>query len=165
MATIEDAVAAELTDPSNAEVAERAGELLMLFTRWETCREFAVKERKRTKEKLEARLAAFKEAMEVGHQSEADQILKLSVCEQRWQDLEEARAERKDVCKAAVDAVKSSEQKIRDLLAEMKSPQLGLFTGSSSTIDNPPREDDDDDDDSDTGDGDDDDHDDNNAHP
>lgn len=138
--------AAEAATAGDEEARERASELITKFTDWETTRELAAKERKRCNENVQAKLAALKEAMEVGHSTQADQLLKLSVIEGRWQDLEDARTERKELMSSFKDNIKLCETRIRELIAAIKSPQLGLFT-STSTIDNPPTPEDDDDDD------------------
>lgn len=133
------AAAQNATDPAYAL------SLIKAFEGWVTVDEFAAKERKRTKELVDGRLAAFKESMEVGHNTTNDQVLKLSLCETRWQELEEAREERKLINGSCKDQIKVAKQKIVDLL----NPQLGLFNGppntdpatyeSGSTIDNPPQ--------------------------
>ncbi len=92
---------------------------------------------------MSAKLAALKEGMEVGHSTDEQQLLKLTVVEERWQDLEEARTERKEIGSAMKDQMKLCETRIRDLINEMKSPQLGLFNASTSTVDRPPTPEDD----------------------
>lgn len=124
--------AAQATDPA------LAAELLRAFDGWMAIREFAQKETKRTKETVEARLQSFKEAMEVGHSNQSEQLTKLTVCEMRWQEFEESRAERKDILGVVKDQTKLSLQKIKDLRAEIADRQLDMFKQSSSTIDNPP---------------------------
>lgn len=141
-----DEVLTEAADSADDEKQEAARRLIGAFMSWEKIREYATQERSRTKENVAARLAQFKEAMEVGHSSESDQLLKLTVCEQRWQELDDARAERRDVNHAMRDQTKAAEQKIKDLITEMKgSPQLTLFD-TTPTIDNPPTPEDDDED-------------------
>lgn len=148
--TVEDTIA-EAAASEDHERQEAARRLMTAFVSWEQIREFATKERARVNENVAARLAQFKEAMEVGHASESDQLLKLTVCEQRWQELTEARDEKKDVNGAMKDQIKSAEAKIRDLIAEAKgSNQLTLFT-RTPTIDNPPTPEDDEDADEDIG--------------
>ena len=111
---------------------EQVSRLVRAFDLWEQAREYRKKEAKRCNELLAARIAQFSEAMHVGHSSTSDQVLKLSVVETRWQDLEDAREERKQVGSACRDAVKSAEQKIRDLLGEMKQKnQLDLFQSAA----------------------------------
>lgn len=139
------AAAAEAVASGDEEGAEKARDIITAFTGWDTTREFTLKERKRTGDNVKMKLAALKEAMEVGHKTTNEQILKLTVVEGRWQDLEDAREERRLVMKACSDNMKLAEQKIRDLIASKN--QLGLFESSSSTIDNPPKPEDDDDDD------------------
>lgn len=139
----------------NTQDPEYARAIIKAVENWETVREFGVKERKRTKELVDARLASLKEAMELGHNTESDQLLKLSAVESRWQELEEARDERREISSACRDQLKNAHQQIRDLL----SPQLGLFSGppntdpstyeSTSTIDNPPEPEEDEDTDGD----------------
>lgn len=107
--------------------SEDAARLIRTFATWQQLREDKQKESKRLSEKLAARIAQFNEAMNVGHSTTSDQILKLSVVEQRWQELEETRAEKKDVMGAYKDSVKATEQKIKDLIAEAKSAQMKLF--------------------------------------
>lgn len=138
--------AAEAVTTGDEEARERATDLIAKFTEWETTRDLAAKERKRCNENVQAKLAGLKEAMEVGHSTQADQLLKLSVIEGRWQDLEDARNERKELMSSFKDNIKLCETRIRELIAAIKSPQLGLFT-SKSTIDNPPTPEDDDEDD------------------
>ena len=118
-----------------------AGELIKAFEQWETIRSFGVDERKRTAELVVARLAAFKEAMEVGHQNANDQILKLNVVEQRWQDLEDARSERKEIGSAVRDQMKNAHQKLKDLINERNNPQISMFGRDDRTpdIDHPPQ--------------------------
>ena len=118
---------ASITDP------ESAARVLKAFQTWVDGKTYASAERKRMSEKLAARIAQFEEAMQVGHSTTNDQILKLSIVETRWQDLEEARSEKKEVGKALTDAVKSAEQKIKDLLAEAKSGQMTLFADAPPT--------------------------------
>lgn len=134
--------AAEAVTTGDEEARERADALITKFGEWETTRELAAKERKRCNENVQAKLAALKEAMEVGHSTQQDQLLKLSVIEGRWQDLEDARTERKELMSSFKDNIKLCETRIRELIAEIKSPQLGLFA-SKSTIDNPPTPEDD----------------------
>lgn len=109
------------------EDAETAARLVRAFDQWQQAREYAKTERKRTSENLAARIALFSEAMNVGHSTTGDQVLKLSVVESRWQDLEDARHERKDVNAACKDAIKAAEAKIKDLLTQVKSNQMDLF--------------------------------------
>lgn len=137
--------AAEAVATGDEDAKEAARSLIDDFTKWETTREYAAKERKRCNENVQAKLAALKEAMEVGHNSEEQQLLKLTVIEERWQDLEEARTERKELMSSCKDQVKLCETRIRERIAALKSPQLGLF--STSTIDKPPTPEDEDDED------------------
>jgi hypothetical protein len=143
MATLESRVDAAVEVLLDTDQVEAARRLLKAFGDWDKIRTYAKTERKRTKEEVDGRLQQFTEAMEVGHSNANDQILKLTVVEQRWQDLTEARDGRKLVLKALSDQLKGIEQKIRDLTAEAKDKQLSLFNGSSSTIDNPPEAEDD----------------------
>lgn len=143
--------AAEAVATGDQDAIESARALMDDFTKWSTTREYAAKERKRCNENVQAKLAALKEGMEVGHNNESQQIVKLVVVEERWQDLEEARAERKELMSSCRDQVKLCETRIRDRIEALKSPQLGLFTASTSTIDKPPTpEEDPEDDDDDT---------------
>lgn len=109
---------------------EMATHLVRAFEIWEQLREYKAKESKRVNEKVSARQAQFAEAMHVGHASANDQILKLTVVEQRWQELDDARTERKEVMSALKDQIKSAEQRIRDGIAEARSGQ-GTFDFSS----------------------------------
>jgi len=136
---------AEAVATGDQDAIESARALMDDFTKWSTTREYAAKERKRCNENVQAKLAALKEAMEVGHNSESQQLVKLTVVEERWQDLEESRVERKELMSSCRDQVKLCETRIRDRIAALTSPQLGLFTASTSTIDNPPDPEDDDD--------------------
>ena len=133
----DEALATAAEAAANEDTKETARNLIEAFQRWETTREFAGKERKRCSENVSAKLAALKEAMEVGHSTDEQQLLKLSVVETRWQDLEDARTEKKEVGSSMKDQIKLCETRIRELIAELKSPQLGLFA-SRSTVDNPP---------------------------
>lgn len=147
-AAIQQAVEEALVDATGTgqeEKLESARRLIKAFTDWEKIRQHASDERKRTKEGVAALLAQFKEAMEVGHSSEADQLLKLSVCEQRWQDLDDARAERRDVNNAMRDQIKAAEQKIKDLITEVKGTQQLTMFDRTPTIDDPPTPEDDED--------------------
>lgn len=107
--------------------AAGAARIIKAFTDLETIEEYGVKERKRVNELVASRKAMFAEAMAVGHSTVTDQLLKLGVVEQRWQELEEAHDEKKDVMGTVKDQVKSTRQKIKDLLAEAKSNQLSMF--------------------------------------
>jgi len=120
---------------STAPDQETAAHIMRAFIAWQTIKDYAKDERKRLNEKLAGRTAQFKEAMEVGHASTSDQILKLSVVEQRWQELEEARDEKKEVNGALREQIKAAEQKIRDLIEESKSNQMNLFSESSGADD------------------------------
>lgn len=131
-----DAVTEEGIDP------ETVARLVRTFDGWEKAREYKKTEGKRCSENLAARIALFAEAMNVGHSSTGDQVLKLSVVESRWQDLEDAREERKQVAGACREAVKACEQKIRDLLGEMKSNQLSLFAAQDARDDHADRDED-----------------------
>lgn len=115
--------------------AAHAKRMVTAFEQWQTIREYATKERKRLSEQLAARIAQFTEAMNVGHSTANDQILKLSVVETRWQDLEDARTEKKEVGSALRDQIKASEQKIKDLIAEAKSNQMSLFAAAAAEKD------------------------------
>jgi translation initiation factor 2B subunit (eIF-2B alpha/beta/delta family) len=117
------------TDP------ELVARLVRAFDMWEASREYRKKEAKRLTEQLSARISLFEEAMHVGHSTVSDQVLKLSVVESRWQDLEDARTERKEVSAATKDAIKAAEQKMRDILVAAKSNQLSLFQSSSEADD------------------------------
>jgi hypothetical protein len=139
------ATAAEAVATGNEDAKESARNLIDAFQRWETTREFAKVERKRCSDNVSAKLAALKEAMEVGHSTDDQQLLKLGVVEVRWQDLEDARTERKEIGSSMKDQMKLCETRIRELIVELKSPQLGLFT-STSTVDNPPNPEEDEDD-------------------
>lgn len=141
--------AAEAVATGDEETKELARDLIDDFQKWETTREYAAKERKRCNENVQAKLAALKEGMEVGHNTEEQQLLKLTVIEERWQDLEEARDERKTMMSSMKDQVKLCETRIRERITALKSPQLGLFA-SSSTVDNPPTPEDDPDEEADT---------------
>jgi enoyl-CoA hydratase/carnithine racemase len=121
---------------------EHAGRLMRAFTAWQAIVDYKKTETKRLSEKLAARIAQFNEAMAVGHSTTGDQILKLGVVEQRWQDLEETRAEKKDVTAALREQVKTSVQKIKDLIEEAKSTQLSLFQSSADDADDAGVEDD-----------------------
>lgn len=121
-----DAIADAIAEVGQEDV-ELANRMLKAFDLWTQARDFAKKESKRLNEQLAARIAQFNEAMNVGHSTTNDQVLKLSVVETRWQDLEDARTEKKDVAGACKDAIKAAEQKIRDLLEQAKSNQLSLF--------------------------------------
>lgn len=138
----------EVLDAAAAETNfENVRRMMVAFSQWEVIREHGAKERKRCTELVASRLAQFKEAMEVGHATQGDQLLKLSVVEQRWQDLEDARTEKKEVTSAMKDQLKGAEQKIRDLISEAKGTQMSLFGGPRTpTIDMPPIGEDDDDD-------------------
>lgn len=114
---------------------ETVAHLVRAFESWEKAREYRKNESKRCNEQMAARIALFAEAMNVGHSSPTDQVLKLSVVESRWQDLEDAREERKQVNGATRDAIKACEQKIRDLLITAKSNQLNLFQSSAEAVD------------------------------
>lgn len=105
---------------------EQAARLMRAFVAWQTIVEYKKTETKRISEKLAARIAQFNEAMAVGHSNTNDQVLKLSVVEQRWQDLEETREEKKEVGAALREQVKSSVQKIKDLIEEAKNKQTSL---------------------------------------
>lgn len=122
---IEEAVA-EVTDPQLADRALRA------FANWTQGKEYAAKERKRLSELVSNRKAQFDEAMNVGHNSVNDQVLKLSVVETRWQELQEAIAEKKTINGALKDAIKVAEQKIKDVIAEAKTAQMNLFGGDAA---------------------------------
>ena len=111
---------------------EHANRLMRAFTAWQTIVEYKKTEGKRLTEKLAARIAQFNEAMAVGHSTTSDQVLKLSVVEVRWQELEDARDEKKEVLKALTDQVKTSVQKIKDLIEEAKSNQMSLFEADQS---------------------------------
>jgi hypothetical protein len=143
--------AAEAVATGDEDAKESARALMDDFTKWSTTREYALKERKRCNENVQAKLAALKEAMETGHNNESQQLLKLTVVEERWQDLEEARVERKELMASCRDQVKLCETRIRERIEALKSPQLGLFTTSTSTIDNPPTTEDDDPEDAEDG--------------
>lgn len=114
---------------------EIAARLIRAFQQWDGAREHRKKESKRCNDNLASRIALFSEAMNVGHSNQNDQILKLSVVEARWQDLEDAREEKKQVAAACRDAIKACEQKIKDLMAEAKSGQLNLFNASAGAAD------------------------------
>lgn len=114
--------------------SEIAARLVRAFAHWETARETRKTENKRCSENLAGKISLFSEAMNVGHSNSNDQILKLSVVEARWQDLEDARAEKKEVNAACRDAIKACEQKIKDLMAEAKSGQLNLFAGAEQRV-------------------------------
>ena len=118
-------------DPSLQATFDMSARLIRAFASWTTAKETAVKERKRCNELLTGRIAQFNEAMNVGHSTESDQLLKLSVVETRWQDLEDAREGKKQVGAACRDAVKTCEQKIRDLLDEVRTGQLSLFQSAA----------------------------------
>jgi hypothetical protein len=113
------------------EATEQAVALIAAFQRWETTRKYAVDERKRCGDRVAEKLAAFKEAIEVGHSTEDQQLLKLTVVESRWQDLEEARAERKNVMASCRESMKLAEGRLRELIAERNSTQLSLFNGKA----------------------------------
>jgi DNA-binding protein H-NS len=125
----------ETIDEIAAQDPETAQRLVKSFEQWETAREFRKKESKRTSEQLAARIAQFAEAMNVGHSTTSDQVLKLSVVESRWQDLEDAREERKQVAAACRDAIRAAEQKIKDIIQTVKSTQLSLFQSSAGSAD------------------------------
>lgn len=126
-------------DSAAPDQAMLATELLRAFDGWMTVREYGATESKRTRELVDARFQAFKEAMEVGHATQSDQILKLGVVEQRWQDLEDAKLGRGQVLSACREQIKLSHQKIKDLVSELKQPSLfGPGFGAEVTIDNPP---------------------------
>lgn len=135
---------AQATESGDAQAHELVNSLLADFQSWETVREYALKERKRCNENVKAKLAALKEAMEVGHKDMSEQVLKLTVVEERWQDLEEARSEKHDVVSALREQFKLAETRLRERIKEITSPQLGLFT-STPTIDNPPKPEEDED--------------------
>lgn len=139
------AEAVSAVDTGDAEARERADRLIAKFGEWEMTRELAAKERKRCNENVQAKLAALKEGMEVGHSTQADQLLKLTVVEGRWQDLEDARTERKELMSSFKDQIKLCETRLREMIAEIKSPQLGLFNANVPSIDNPPTPEEDDD--------------------
>ena len=121
----------EMTPPDREEAQAFAADMLPRITRayatWDGLKEYQTKERKRLREQLGARKASFAEAMEVGHQTTGDQVLKLTVVESRWQELEEAQAELKDVMSALAEQLKAATLKIKDLVNEAKSKQLPLF--------------------------------------
>lgn len=127
----EEAMRARVNEAA-AQSGEIAGRLFRAFNLWETGREHKRNESKRCGELLAARIAQFNEAMQVGHSTVNDQVTKLLVVEQRWQDLEDARAEKKLVASACKDAIKSAEQKIKELMVEAKSTQLGLKFSSEA---------------------------------
>ena len=114
--------------------SEIAARLIRTFQQWETARNHRKDESKRCNDNLAARISLFAEAMNVGHSNTNDQVLKLSVVESRWQDLEDAREEKKQVAAACRDAIKACETKIKDLIGEAKSGQLQLF-GSAEAAD------------------------------
>lgn len=116
----------EVMPITDAEKLEQADDLARLFKAWEDARALAVAERKRCGDNVKAKLASLKEGMEVGHQNDAQRLLKLTVVEDRWQELEEARTERKEIFGQMKDAVTLCEQKIRDAIAKYNSNQLGL---------------------------------------
>jgi chromosome segregation ATPase len=120
-------IPATVEDAAQELAAELLPRIIIAYAAWDAIREYAKQEKARLKEKLAGRIAQLKEAMDVGHATINDQVLKLTVVEQRWQDLEETRAEAKDVSAALTEQIKAAQQKIRDLMAEAKSGQLPLF--------------------------------------
>lgn len=117
-----------VTQDPTAEIAAR---MIRAFQQWETARAHRKDEAKRCNDNLAGKISLFAEAMNVGHSNTNDQILKLSVIEARWQDLEDAREEKKQVASACRDAIKACETKIKDLMAEAKSGQLNLFNSAA----------------------------------
>jgi hypothetical protein len=111
---------------------EHAGRLVRAFAEWQSVGDYKSKQSKALGEKVAARKAAFAEAMATGHQTQGDQLLKLLLCEQRWQELEEAIAERKDVQASLRDQLKVTRQKIADLIQEARDRQLSLFQSGAA---------------------------------
>jgi hypothetical protein len=126
---LEDDEAVPALDDAQIYAADMLPRITKAYQAWDSLKEYQKEERGRLKEILGARTAALKEAMEVGHKTVSDQVLKLTVAENRWQELEEARAELKDVMGALKDQIKAAAQKIKDLINEAKaSSQMSLFT-------------------------------------
>ena len=123
----DEALAAEVEQAQAGADPETVARMVRAFDIWEAAKEFKKKEGKRLSDQLAARISLFAEAMNVGHSTVNDQVLKLSVVETRWQDLEDAREEKKQIATACRDAVKAAEQRIRDALADAKSGQMSLF--------------------------------------
>lgn len=124
--TDEEHLASALDGVTDPVLVER---IIKAFETWQSGKEYATKERKRLADQLSGRAAQFAEAMAVGHTTANDQALKLQVVEQRWQELEDAKNEKKTVTGALRDALKVAEQKIKDLIADQKSGQMSLFSG------------------------------------
>lgn len=131
----DDSLQSEVEQAQEGADPETVSRLVRSFELWEKAKEFKKTEAKRCNDQLGARIALFEEAMNVGHSSVNDQVLKLSVVETRWQDLEDAREEKKQVASACRDAVKAAEQRIRDALADAKSGQMSLFQSSAGAAD------------------------------
>lgn len=118
--------ASEAAASDDADRQQQGLELMTLFERWEAAREDAQKERKRCKEQVDAKVAGFKEAVETGTSNDNQRLLKLGIVETRWQELEDARVERKEVGGAMKDQVMLAETKIREKITAIKSGQGNL---------------------------------------
>lgn len=137
------AVAAEEAASGDADREQAALELLTLFERWEQTRELAATERKRCKENVDAKVASFKQAVETGTSKDSERLLKLNEVETQWQELEDARTERKEVNGAMKDNVMLAETKIREKITAIKSNQIGLpFAGGLGASSSPDSDDD-----------------------
>lgn len=112
------------TESTDEEKQEQARALLRAFEQWETIKNFSARERKRCNENVKAKAEDLKTALEETTTNKTEQLSKLGRAEIAWQDLEEAKAEQKDIRNSTRDNIKDAEQKIRDLLEEQK--QLGL---------------------------------------
>lgn len=92
-------------------IEECAIEVLQAFELWQAAKEYATSEGKRTLLKLKAAQAALKEAVEAGRaESGGYKLERVECC---WQDVEEAKAERREVRSACRDAVSEALDKMR----------------------------------------------------
>jgi hypothetical protein len=111
---------------------EHARRLLRAFEQWRDAVAARTAESKKLSDKIKGKLALFNEAMNVGHSNESDQILKLGVVEARYQEWQEAIAEKKTTCGLLGDQVKAARTKLDELIEEAKSPQMNLFSSRPS---------------------------------
>lgn len=119
-------VTAKAAEALSSDRIEHAKRILHAFETWRSEKEVAKEENKRCSDNVKRCQELLAEAMTQGHSTPEGQVAKLGTIELAWQELDEAKAEQKDVRGAWKDAIDASETKIRDLIEE--GNQLRLFT-------------------------------------
>ena len=113
------------------QATERERIIASRWSAWQALREQLKKVRAEMKEKLEARKAELRAAIEqpLSPGDTAGAVQKLRLVERAWQDLEEAKAEKAEAIKLAKDDVADAERRLREAIESVNQMMLPLDAG------------------------------------